>query len=53
MARWTPKTLKEKLEDQVVRIDQRIKDKEQEIKQLKEERQQADAALKAAGGGKT
>jgi hypothetical protein len=52
MARWQPKTLKETLEATVKRYDERIKDKEQELKQLKEERQQADNAYKAAVGGK-
>ena len=49
MARWKPRTAKEVMEARIVRIDEQIKEKEQDIKNLKEERKQAEAAVKAMG----
>ncbi len=49
MARWEPRTPKESLEVSLRRIDTRIKGKEDEIKELKDQRKQVETAIKAPG----
>lgn len=49
MARWQPRTLKETLQAQLTRLDTQIANKEKEIKDLKNQRVQAEQAIKAMG----